>query len=149
MDFALPFVCAHCGSRPGTHLWPIRSSYNRFFLVVLAGRETLDFYVPVCDECKSKLERRLKAWRITLMVCGLSTLAFLFLIGLYPPWGLAWFALFALALLSSLVAIWQRMVHLNGSNLGRYDGKRFRFKNVEFQRQFAALNPGSTFQETP
>lgn len=148
ISFTVPAVCAHCGEREGHYPWKIHSAYGGVFLFVYTSHKSLTFNVLVCEDCKTKLERLQKLWHVAFMVCGLSIPASLFVMVLYPPLAVAAFWVFILGLPLSFVVMWRRGYYSQGKNLGKYTGKRFKFKNPEFDRQFAAVNAeGAQTQE--
>lgn len=141
VPFDCPSICAKCGERQGKHPWVVRSNYERLFLFVYNSHKVISFQVPVCDECKTKLERLQKGWYVAFMVSGFSVLASLCLLILFPENYLVWLGLFVLALLGAFVTMWIRGFYAQGKDIGSYNGKCFKFKNERFERQFAVLNP--------
>ena len=137
----MPNLCARCGKEPGESKWPIYSRYGFAFRLTRTTYKKSRFYVPVCNSCKTKLERDNTKWLRISWGSGIGAVVMSVLAILLYEYSAIFLVLSLVALIVLLIAYIKRSKYWRGSGIASYDGKYFTFINKKFQEKFAELNP--------
>ena len=137
----MPNLCARCGTQPGESAWPIYARYSFSYKLSRTTYKKSRFHVPVCNSCKSQLERDNALWLKVSWGSGIGALTMIILAILIYEHSSLFLILSLLALIVLLVAYIKRSKYWRDSGIASYDGKVFTFTNKAFQEKFAELNP--------
>jgi hypothetical protein len=137
----MPKLCARCGENPGESAWPIHSRYNFSFKMTRTTYKKSRFYVPVCNSCKSQMERDNTLWLRISWVSWIGIILMVLLAIFLYQYALLFLLLSLLGVAGLTIAYIKRTKYWGDSGIASYDGEYFIFYNQTFQNQFGELNP--------
>ena len=137
----MPEACARCGERQMEDTWPIYSRYNFSFKLTRTTYKKSRFHVPICNVCKSEMEKDNAFWQRVGWVSGVGIFVMLALTIFIYRFGLFFFILSILSLGVYIFASIKRSKYWRNSDIASFDGQHFTFTNKAFQKQFANQNP--------
>jgi len=137
----MPKICARCGIESGENTWPIYSRYNFSLKMTRTTYKKSRFYVPVCNSCKSQMERDMARWVRTSWISGIVFISMLILAIFVYQYAVAFLILSLLGVAGFIFAYIKRSKYWGNSGIASYDGKYFIFNNKVFQKEFRELNP--------
>ena len=137
----MPKLCARCGKEQGESKWPIYSRYGFAFRLTRTTYKKSRFYVPVCNSCKTELERDNNKWLRISWGSGIGAVVMSVLAIFLYQFSAVFLVLSLLSLTALLVTYIKRSKYWRDSGIASYDGQYFTFNNKVFQDKFAELNP--------
>ena len=137
----MPNMCTCCGKEPADDIWPVFAKYNYSLYVVFSTYSSSTFFVPVCDSCKSYLDKDSKRW----YRASIGSLVFLLIVTLlatsFVDYLFVFFMLGMITLVIFFIASVKRRKYWGGSGIVSFNGRHFNFRNKEFLKRFSELNP--------
>jgi hypothetical protein len=129
-----PNACANCGGDDPSSWWNVTSTGRTVFLVVCLYSTQYRLSFPICERCRTELERRGLIHKIQAAAfCGVAAMA----LGA----GIAGVEGAFLGIGGALVGVVIGHYTRPGHDMGTYDGTYFEFNNPQFHSKFADLNP--------
>lgn len=153
----LPKICARCGLRQGTSFWKIKGQVSKvdsltlvtFWLgFVLFQRFSYCFSLPVCNPCRAVLE---KSQKVSVLIKLIGAILGIIVLGIYARFIIRRESIgtliFSTVTFGGLIgyalgSIVGGIIKLRSSSyICSFNGQYFQFKNKNFHRQFAIMNP--------
>lgn len=143
-----PARCAWCGNDTKLSLQPIKFDQNEvtgFYLVAFRMRfQTFKFSLPICEECKSALERNRKRKVLAGILGGFlgagAILLYLLVVNNLSYSSVIFGLPFSVAIGAFLGIVIETMLFRQKS-WGTVENGKLRFQNYQFQNEFYWLNP--------
>ena len=140
-QLTMPKLCARCGENPGESAWPIYSRYSFSIKMTRTTYKKSRFYVPVCNSCKSQMERDNTLWLRISWISGIGIILMVLLAIFLYQYAVLFLLLSSLGVAGLIFAYVKRSKYWGDSGIASYDGEYFTFYNETFQEQFKKLNP--------